>query len=126
MNILFVEDSEAVRREIEAQLRELPVVDEVVSRAGVEDARRSLEGEAFDLWVLDFQLEDGTALDLLKDRSLAPGSPRSNVIVLTNHATPLVRDRCLQAGADHFFDKTNDLDQVLATVETIEARPDAS
>lgn len=125
MDILYVEDSDPVRREIEALLRDLPGVDEVASRQGVAAARRTLRDEPYDVWILDFQLEDGTALDLLEDRREAAGPSSTRVVVLTNHATRLVRDRCLEAGADHFFDKSVELDQMLATVASMPRRPGA-
>lgn len=126
VDILLVEDSEFVRREIVALLEELPVVDEVVQRPGIAEAREALEERDFGLWVLDFQLEDGTALDLLRERRRASEPERSEVMIVTNHATPLVRNRCLQAGADHFFDKTAELDEMLAVVEAMADRSDAS
>lgn len=126
MDILFVDDSELVRREVGARLREHPAVGRIVCRASVSDARRALEKASFDLWVLDFQLQDGTALDLLRCRREGLEPSRSGVVVFTNHATPLVRDRCLQAGADHIFDKADGVEEMMAAIEAIGPRPDAS
>lgn len=103
MNVLLVEDSELVRREIERLLRFMPEVSDVVSCASVEAARGLLLDTVFDLWVLDFQLGDGTALDLLAERGEAV------VVVVTAHPTPGIRERCLRAGAAHFLDKAEGL-----------------
>ena len=36
------------------------------------------------------------------------------VVVLTNYATPDIRARCLELGADAVFDKSNELDDFFA------------
>lgn len=77
----------------------------------VETAREEMEGEEFDVWLLDFRLPDGTALDLLELREVGSPAPRQ-VVVMSNYATRLVRRRCLEAGADHFLDKTLDFEEL--------------
>lgn len=126
MDVLIVEDSDVVRQELARLLRELPVVDRIVARAGVEEALAVLEDEPFALWVLDFQLMDGTAVDLLEVRgSDRIRSPRW-VVVVTAHATPTIRKRCLRAGADYFFDKAGGIDELVSTVEEITPSSDPS
>jgi len=39
--------------------------------------------------------------------------PALKVIMLTNFAQEQYRQRCLQLGADHFFDKTTEFEKVL-------------
>lgn len=119
MDILLVEDSDVVRKEVSALLRELPAVKDVDARADVRAAREALAGRTFDLWVLDFQLGDGTAVDLLEDRRRTAASSRPGVVVVSNHANRVVRERCLEAGADHFFDKGADLDRMVDAVESM-------
>jgi CheY-like chemotaxis protein len=36
---------------------------------------------------------------------------KQKVIVLTNYATPAVRERCLAIGADAVFDKSNEIEE---------------
>lgn len=119
MDILLVEDSDVVRNEIATLLRDLTVVEDVDARASTSEAREALAGRTFDLWVLDFQLGDGTALDLLEDRESLPASSRPDVVVVSNHASRVVRERCLEAGGDHFFDKGADLDRMVDVVESM-------
>lgn len=124
MDVLIVEDSDVVRQELTTLLRELPVVDRIVARAGVEEALAVLENGTFALWVLDFQLPDGTAVDLLEARGSDPVRSPGDVVVVTAHATPMIRTRCLRAGADYFFDKAGGTDDLLSTIEAITASPD--
>jgi DNA-binding NarL/FixJ family response regulator len=59
-----------------------------------------------DCVLLDYQLVDGTGVDVL--RAVHPQSPDIAFIVLTNHATPQHRRACLDAGARYFFDKSTE------------------
>ncbi len=54
--------------------------------------------------LLDYRLEDGTGLDVL--RAVAARTPETTFVVLTNHPDPQYRRACLAAGAHHFLDKT--------------------
>jgi DNA-binding NarL/FixJ family response regulator len=74
VNVLLVEDSEVVRREIARMIGKSPAVDEIMPAATVAEARERLTERDFDAWVLDFELGDGTALELLDD--LVEGLPR--------------------------------------------------
>jgi DNA-binding NarL/FixJ family response regulator len=60
--------------------------------------------------LLDYQLEGGTGLDVL--RAVHPQDPGVVFIVLTNHATPQYRDACLEAGARHFLDKSSEFGRI--------------
>jgi hypothetical protein len=44
------------------------------------------------------------------------------VIVLTNYAYPQYRDRFLASGADYFFDKSAELDQMLQALDSLRYR----
>lgn len=117
-----MEDSDVVRREFERLIADLSVVDRVVAAEGAGAAGREIERNAFDAWVLDFDLGDGTALDLIESLAGHPPVDRPAVFVVTNHASPALRERCLEAGADRFFDKSGDLDALFAALE--DAFPD--
>jgi DNA-binding NarL/FixJ family response regulator len=111
VKVLLVEDSPVVRDEVRKLLEQDRAVTRVRAVPTVESAREELEGDGFDVWLLDFRLPDGTALDLLGLREAGSDSPRQ-VVVMSNYATRLVRRRCLEAGADHFLDKALDFEEL--------------
>ena len=41
-------------------------------------------------------------------------TPRQKIVVLTNYATPDIRSRCRQLGVDAVFDKSTDIDALIA------------
>ncbi|PXW99426.1 response regulator receiver domain-containing protein [Sphaerotilus hippei] len=65
-----------------------------------------------DLLIIDIFLKTGTGLEVLRQaRSLQPGA---QLVVLSNYATADMRRRCLQLGADRVFDKSAELEELLA------------
>ncbi|RYZ93243.1 MAG: response regulator [Proteobacteria bacterium] len=58
--------------------------------------------------VLDVYLRQGTGFGVLSKKTQFPPSRR--VVVLTNSATPSVRQECLCLGASAVFDKSAELD----------------
>jgi DNA-binding NarL/FixJ family response regulator len=76
----------------------------------VSAAIRGIQHLSPDLVILDFQMPDGTGRDVLKaiKHSLVP----SLVMMLTNISYPQFRMECMQWGADYFFDKSQEFEQV--------------
>lgn len=113
MRVLIVEDSPAVRSRVATLLREagLEVVGEAETAEAALELTRSLRPDAI---VLDLQLPDGNAMDVLPE--LKAVSPSPVVAVLTNASEPGYRKRCLELGADYFFDKANDFGAVAPTL----------
>ncbi len=64
------------------------------------------------LMIIDVFLRHGSGLEVL--RVARQRRPDSRLVVLTNDATPVVRRRAQQLGADRVFDKSSELDDLLA------------
>ena len=46
-------------------------------------------------------------------RAASALAQRRNVVVLSNYATPDMRRKCLELGADRVFDKSNEIDALI-------------
>jgi DNA-binding NarL/FixJ family response regulator len=121
--VLVVDDSVAVRDRLVALLSELAGVD-VVGTAGdgaegVTVARRLTP----DAVVLDIRMPGGDGVAVLED--IKARAPATVVVVLTNFPGECHSARCLTAGADHFLDKSVDLDRLVEIFEDLAsaARP---
>lgn len=121
MRVLLVEDSKVVSERSANLLREqLPPPVEVLQAATAEDAMLLLRAWAPDAVLLDIQLAEGSGFDVLE--KMRAENLTIPVVVLTNHSTPQYRERCLQAGARAFFDKSLEFDSAVAAVGQL-ARP---
>jgi len=72
-----------------------------------KEAERLLRGGGFDAAVVDYQLGDGNALELLS--WLNTNDVDIPLIILTAHATVELAVQAIQAGADHFLTKPLEL-----------------
>lgn len=61
--------------------------------------------------ILDIQMPDESGIDVLAH--IKKASPQTTVIMLTNYPLPPFRKRCLEAGADYFFDKSTEFEKVI-------------
>ena len=114
-----VEDSPIIRQNLIATLEEMLRVT-VVGTA--EDAPSAVQwmhdarGHC-DLVIIDIFLKTGTGLDVLqRARQLLPNA---SLVVLTNYATPEMRRRCNALGANRVFDKSAELEELLAYCESL-------
>ncbi|MEO8346331.1 MAG: response regulator [Betaproteobacteria bacterium] len=107
--VFIVEDSPSIRDRLVEMLGALDV--ELVGDAETpDDAIAGILRTRPVYVVLDYQLNGGTAVDVL--RVVHPQAPTTIFIVLTNHANPQYRRICLDAGASYFFDKSLEFGKV--------------
>lgn len=67
--------------------------------------------------VVDLNLKSGTGLGVISGLRRKTTEPRPLLIVLTNHALPVLESACLKAGADYFLDKSRDFHKVRTLLE---------
>lgn len=99
---------------------------DVVGRAETEhDAVEALGSTPWDALLLDLQLRNGTGFGVL--RAVGKSRPEgAKILVLTNYAIPMLRERSLAMGADAFLDKAHEYDRAVdLLVDLAQARPAA-
>lgn len=119
LRVLVVEDLPRVQnllRELIDAPGRIEVVDVVETES---DAVAQYERLRPDAVVIDLNLREGSGLGVLMAlrRNQRPDRPRPLLIVLTNHALPVLEAACLNAGADHFLDKSHDFHKVRSLLE---------
>ena len=114
LNTYIVEDSPVIRESLIATLEELVPL-RVVGTAEDEAAAwhwLARHGQEVDLVIVDIFLRAGSGLGVLR---MAQASPRRyRLVVLTNYAAPDMRRSCLALGADQVFDKSTEVDALVA------------
>ena len=119
----IVEDSPVIRENLVATLEELAPVTVVGCAEDEETAVRWLRDPAnrCDLSIIDIFLKQGSGLGVLHTlRNVAKGR---KLVVLSNFATPDMRAKCLALGADRVFDKSNEIDALIAYCEGLVGAP---
>ncbi len=64
--------------------------------------------------VLDTRLPDETGIEVLKE--IKKFNFDTKVIIFSNHSFPQYREKCLALGADFYFDKATEFEQVSRTI----------
>ncbi|HET7792530.1 MAG TPA: response regulator [Rhizobacter sp.] len=110
----IVEDSAVIRESLIDLLQESAPVEVVGTAEDEFTARDWIDqgGHACDLVIVDIYLKGGSGLGILKAGAGIFNRP-AKWVVFSNHATPEMRTRCLELGADCVFDKSNEIDELL-------------
>ena len=114
LRTFIVEDSGLIRESLIATLEEATET-EVVGHA--DDERSALTWlencrDRCDVVVVYVFLKTGSGLGVLNGLRLLSSAPRA--VVLSNYATDDIRSRCLALGAVRVFDKSQQIEEMLA------------
>ena len=115
----LVEDNKIVLDNLIEALQEIAAVEITGHSATQAEASHwlKLHNGEWHLAIVDLFLKEGSGLGVLAGcRNRKPGQ---KVVVLSNYATADMRQRSEQLGADAFFDKSAELDQLVAYCETL-------
>lgn len=110
----IVEDSATIRENLISTLEEIAPV-KVVGFAETENEANAWLADHNGNWqlaIVDLFLKEGSGLGVLK--GCQSRNSNQKVVVLTNYATSDIRRRCAELGSDAVFDKSNELDELLA------------
>lgn len=126
LRILLVEDSPLLRGRLENMLSQHAAFKVTGLAAAEAEAIEKLDSVPYDAIVVDVELRPGSGIGVIRQaRARNKDSKDGNhvwIIVLTNYDLPTVRERCMQAGADHFLDKMREIDQLIPILLGIAGR----
>lgn len=110
IKVFIVDDSPIVRERLSTMLNELTGIEMVGQAENVAEAVSAIPKLQPDVVILDIRLPGGSGIDVL--RTVKRGGSSPVIIVLTNYSFPGYRQKCLQAGANFFLDKSTEFDQI--------------
>jgi len=117
MQILLIEDSPLLRRLLSETLNEIKGV-HVCGYAETESqALELLESKTVDLAIIDIELSQGSGVGVLRALQQFPeryGFPMK--VVFTNYSHSAMRQRCEELNIDAFFDKSLEMDDLVAYI----------
>ncbi|OJW95054.1 response regulator [Thiobacillus sp. 65-1402] len=113
MKLLLVESSTLLRERLAAMLASLGCA-EIVESTAAEDTNRIMRLVQPEIVVMDARLPDESGCEALA--RVRHACPSACLIVMSSYSSEPYRKRWLQAGADHFFDLSAQLDLLLNVV----------
>lgn len=120
MQVLIVDDSPLVRTRLAELVAEVENVTVAGESATVADALTELARLQPDFVILDIAMPDGNGITVLEAAKRLEHAPL--VGMLTHYPFPQFRKRCLEAGADFFWDKGRDVAEILAVLRALAGR----
>lgn len=127
MKLLIVDDSELIRARLRGRLEAIPGVAAIHTAETLVQTLKRVRAELPTLLILDIHLPEGNAIQLIGlMKEMAPGM---QIAILTNDASEFSRRKCLAVGADWFFDKSTEFENLLELVQqlaTLNATPQAT
>jgi len=118
--VFIVDDSLIVREHLVTMLDELAGIEIVGQAENVAEAISGIRILQPDVVILDIRMPGGNGIDVLQNIKQDEVAPM--VIILTNYPYPGYRQKCLQAGADFFLDKSTEFDQIPELFERFKRR----
>jgi len=116
-SVFIVEDSQLIRDRLTDRLERLKGIGTITHAIDLASAYTTLNSNTPDIIILDIQLPDGSGIDVLS--KIKKVTSHTIVIMLTNYPYSIIRRRCIELGADYFFDKSTEFEKVFEILNSI-------
>ena len=117
LRFVIIDDSAVIRRRLISMLSEIEGAHLVGEAVDARDGAALIRELNPDLIILDIRMSDQSGISLLEDIKNEPKLPK--IIILTNYPYAAYRKRCIDLGADHFFDKSTEFAKVEEVVRDL-------
>jgi DNA-binding NarL/FixJ family response regulator len=115
MRLFIADDSEILRIRLIAMLSEIEGI-EIIGQSNITlDAIDSIQKLNPHVVILDIRLPQQNGIKVLE--TIKKNNQPPKVIIFTNYPYPPYRKRCMDAGADFFFDKSTEYENLIDTVK---------
>ena len=122
MKILIVDDSDILRKHLSTILSDMENVNVIGESLDTDSAIKDIKKKKPDLVILDICIpgEGGIhVLEIAKEKY-----PGSKVIIFTDYPYPQYRTKCMEIGADYFFDKSTETEKLIDIIKILAKRVD--
>jgi DNA-binding NarL/FixJ family response regulator len=119
--VFIVDDSQVVVERLSLMLDELKYINVAGHAGDINTALATINKIQPDAAILDIHLKDdapaANGMDLLA--ILRKTYPFMLIIMFSNLAHPMYVDKCMELGADYFFDKSSDCDKIIGVLKNV-------
>jgi len=118
LKIAIVDDSYHIRKNLIRFITEIKGAEIVGEASDTASALKLIEDKKPDIVVLDIELKNSSGFDVLtKIKSVHKTTPI--VMMFTNLSSISYKEKALKEKADYFFDKTNDFEDMIITIDSL-------
>jgi YesN/AraC family two-component response regulator len=117
LKVFIADDSELIRERLADYVAELEGVELVGQTGEAGTALDCIHQLRPDVAILDIRMPGGNGVQVLE--AIKRDGPAPVVIMLTAFPYPQYRRKCLDLGADYFFDKANEFEQVIEVLKQL-------
>jgi DNA-binding NarL/FixJ family response regulator len=118
MKVFLVDDSPIVLEKLTVMISGIGGIRIAGQAQNAKDAIQSIVKLKPDVVILDIRLKPGgNGMDVLKQ--IKKENPPPIAIMLTNYPYPQYREKCLVLGADYFFDKVTEIENIYDTLKQL-------
>ena len=117
LKVFITDDSATIRERLVTLALDLPEIAVVGQAQDAPEVLDAIHRTQPDVVILDIRMPGGNGIDVLRQLKKMKLAPK--IIILTIYAYPQYRKKCEAAGADFFFDKSTEFDQIPQALEQV-------
>ena len=117
MKVFIVDDSALVRERLIDMISEHPGIEITGQAENAQESINSIRKLKPDAVILDIRMPGGNGIEVLKN--IKKNSSGPTTIILTNYPYPQYRKKCIEAGADYFFDKSTEFHKIIEVLKKL-------
>jgi len=115
--LYIVDDSRILCEHLIGMLADLEDIEVIGQAQDPLEAIESIQKLNPQVVILDIRMPRGSGLDVLEAVKKNKDSPK--VIIFTNYPYPQYRKKCMQSGADYFFDKHTEFEKLFEILKQL-------
>jgi DNA-binding NarL/FixJ family response regulator len=113
----IIEDSKLIRMQIVSIMKQQEEIKILFQAEDEDEALTKLRNIPVDLVILDINLKKGNGLNLIPE--IKEIRPETQVIIFTNHTENAYRKRSMELGADNFYNKSSEFEEMMVTISRL-------
>ena len=115
MKVVIVDDSVLVQERLTIMFAGLNGVEVVGTAQDAPEGTSVIRELNPDVVILDIKMPVGSGIDVLRD--IKDSNPLIKVVILTNYPYEQYRRKCMDLGAEYFFDKSSEFERIPEILE---------
>lgn len=117
MKLVIADDSAIIRRHLISLIQDNERIDYIGEAKDAPEAVEQVRSLNPEVVILDVRMPGGGGIGALEH--IKQTHPNTDIIVLTNYPYPQYKQKCLNAGATYFLDKSSEFDKIHDVLDEI-------